>query len=227
MARASEGIQAPIPWGTPSSTSQRHGRPLFSSSMHSLRKTLRRIFDIRDGELFRVLLMFTYLFLLIACYITTKSVRDAMFLTEIGVKQLPYVFILIALVVGSISSAYARAAARVSLKTLIRTTSLIAISNLFLFWLTLDGSGAWMFYVLYIWVSVFGVFTASQFWLLANHVFNAREAKRLFALVGAGGVLEEPSGEALRVSGLTGLARRTCCFGVWGLWVSLFLFLSL
>ena len=157
--------------------------------MHSLRKTLRRIFDIRDGELFRVLLMFTYLFLLIACYITTKSVRDAMFLTEIGVKQLPYVFILIALVVGSISSAYSRAAARVSLKTLIRTTSLIAISNLFLFWLTLDRSGAWMFYVLYIWVSVFGVFTASQFWLLANHVFNAREAKRLFALVGAGGVL--------------------------------------
>jgi AAA family ATP:ADP antiporter len=98
--------------------------------------------------------------------------------------------------VGSISSAYSRAAARVSLKTLIRTTSLIAISNLFLFWLTLDRSGAWMFYVLYIWVSVFGVFTASQFWLLANHVFNAREAKRLFALVGAGGVLEEPSGEA-------------------------------
>ena len=157
--------------------------------MHSLRKTLRRIFDIRDGEFFRLLLMFTYLFLLIACYITTKSVRDAMFLTEIGVKQLPYVFILIALVVGSISSAYSRAAARVSLKTLIRTTSLIAISNLFLFWLTLDRSGAWMFYLLYIWVSVFGVFTASQFWLLANHVFNAREAKRLFALVGAGGVL--------------------------------------
>jgi ATP:ADP antiporter, AAA family len=157
--------------------------------MHSLKITLRRIFDIRDGELFRLLLMFTYLFLLIACYITTKSVRDSMFLTEIGVKQLPYVFILIALVVGSISSAYSKAAARVSLKTLIRTTSLIAISNLFLFWLTLDRSGAWMFYVLYIWVSVFGVFTASQFWLLANHVFNAREAKRLFALVGAGGVL--------------------------------------
>ena len=157
--------------------------------MHSVGKTLRSIFDVRDGELFRVLLMFTYLFLLIACYITTKSVRDAMFLTEIGVNQLPYVFILIALVVGSISSAYSRAAGRISLRTLIRTTSLIAISNLLLFWLFLHGSGAWMFYVLYIWVSVFGVITASQFWLLANHLFNAREAKRLFALVGAGGVL--------------------------------------
>src|SRR5262245_56166380 len=117
--------------------------------MHSLKKTLRRIFDIRDGELLRLFLMFTYLFLLIACYITTKSVRDAMFLTEIGVKQLPYVFILIALVVGSISSAYSRAAAHVSLKTLIRTTSLIAISNLPLFWLFLPGTGPCMYYVFY------------------------------------------------------------------------------
>ena len=157
--------------------------------MHSLPKTVQRIFDIREGELLRTLLMFAYLLLVIACYVTTKSVRDAMFLKEIGIEQLPYVYILIALVVGVISSGYSRAAARVSLSTLIRTTSLIAVATLFLFWLSLHRTGAWMFYVLYIWVSVFGVITASQFWLLANYVFNPREAKRLFALVGAGGVL--------------------------------------
>jgi len=157
--------------------------------MHSLRKTFQRILDTREGELLRTLLMFSYLLLVIACYVITKSVRDAMFLKEIGIDQLPYVFILIALVVGAISSTYSRAAARASLKTLIRATSLIAIVNLFLFWLSLHRTGAWMFYVLYIWVSVFGVITASQFWLLANYVFNPREAKRLFALVGAGGVL--------------------------------------
>ena len=172
--------------------------------MYSLRKALRRIFDIRYGEWFRVLLMFSYLFLLIACYITTKSVRDAMFLTEIGVKQLPYVFILIALVVGSISSAYSRAAARVSLKTLIRTTSLIAISNLFLFWLTLDGSGCW------------------------QTMFSMRAKRSDFLLwsepVACWG---EPWEEALPVSGLTGLAHQICCFGVWGSWLSPFLFLSL
>lgn len=157
--------------------------------MHSLRKTCARIFDIREGEFLRVFLMFTYLLLVIACYVVTKSVRDAMFLKEIGIDQLPIVFILIALVVGVISSRYSRAAARVSLSTLIRITSLIAIANLFLFWLSLHHTGDWMFYVLYIWVSVFGVITASQFWLLANYVFNPREAKRHFALVGAGGVL--------------------------------------
>ena len=133
--------------------------------------------------------MFSYLLLVIACYVITKSVRDAMFLKEIGVDQLPYVFILIALVVGAISSSYSRAASRASLRTLIRVTSVVAIVNLFLFWLFLHRTGGWMFYVLYIWVSVFGVITASQFWLLANYVFNPREAKRLFALVGAGGVL--------------------------------------
>ena len=42
---------------------------------------------------------------------------------------------------------------------------------------------------MYIWVSLFGAITTSQFWLLANHAFNPREAKRLFAFIGAGGVL--------------------------------------
>src|SRR5262249_51144505 len=115
--------------------------------------------------------------------------RDAMFLQQIGIDRLPYVYILIALVIGVISSRYSKAASRMSLSALIRITSLIVISNLFLFWLALHRTGPWMFYVLYIWVSVFGVITASQFWLLANYVFNPREAKRLFALIGAGGVL--------------------------------------
>jgi len=157
--------------------------------MNSFRKTFERIFDIREGELLRVLLMFSYLLLVIACYVTTKSVRDGMFLDQIGIDRLPYVYILIALVIGVISSRYSRAASRMSLSALIRITSLIVISNLFLFWLALHRTGAWMFYVLYIWVSVFGVITASQYWLLANYVFNPREAKRLFALIGAGGVL--------------------------------------
>ena len=52
-----------------------------------------------------------------------------------------------------------------------------------------DLSGAWLYYVMYIWVSLFGAITTSQFWLLANHAFNPREAKRLFAFIGAGGVL--------------------------------------
>ncbi|MCJ7714727.1 MFS transporter, partial [Candidatus Bathyarchaeota archaeon] len=39
------------------------------------------------------------------------------------------------------------------------------------------------------WVAVFGVLSASQFWIFANLVFNAREAKRLFSLIGSGAII--------------------------------------
>nr|WP_256366171.1 MFS transporter [Lewinella sp. W8] len=41
---------------------------------------------------------------------------------------------------------------------------------------------------LYLWVGIFGVLAASQFWTMANFVFDVRQAKRLFGLVGAGAI---------------------------------------
>src|SRR5690606_17848592 len=48
--------------------------------------------------------------------------------------------------------------------------------------------GGWILYVFYIWTAIFAVLTASQFWILANIVFNVREAKRLFGYIGAGAI---------------------------------------
>ncbi|MEW5975094.1 MAG: Npt1/Npt2 family nucleotide transporter [Acidobacteriota bacterium] len=157
--------------------------------MLTIRRLLTRLFDIREGEYLRTLLMFSYLLLIIGCYITTKSVRDALFLKKLGAEQLPFVYILIAVVVGVVSSIYSRAALGTPVVRLIRFTSLISVAGFVGFRWLLEYDWPWMFYVLYIWVSVFGAVTASQFWLLANFVFNPREAKRLFAFIGAGGVL--------------------------------------
>jgi ATP/ADP translocase len=158
---------------------------------------IERFFDIRPQELGRVLLMSSYLLLIIAAYSTTKAVRDSLFVTKIGPAQLPYVYLMIAGAMGLVSVVYTRAVARFGLRRLIRTTSLIAISNLLLFWLLFkQNSGVW-FYVLYVWVSLFGAITASQFWLLATHVFNPREARRVFAWLGVGGILGGILGGAL------------------------------
>ena len=160
-----------------------------SQNMLQVKKILNRVFEIREGEYLRTFLMFFYLLLTIASYITTSSARDALFLKKLGADQLPYVYILIAVVVGIISPFYLKIANRVTLNQLIRYTSLVTILNFFLFWWILRFGGAWLYYVMYIWVSLFGAITTSQFWLLANHAFNPREAKRLFAFIGAGGVL--------------------------------------
>jgi ATP/ADP translocase len=145
--------------------------------------------EIRKTEFRRVLLMSTYLLLIIASYSMTKAVRDSLFVTKIGPSRLPYVYLLIAVAMGLVSIVYSRAVNRIGLHRLIRTTSLIAISNLVLFWLVFRDDKPIWFYVLYVWVSLFGAITASQFWLLATHVFNAREARRVFAWIGVGGII--------------------------------------
>src|SRR5262245_12969631 len=146
-------------------------------------------FDIRRQEFGRVLLMSAYLLLIIASYSVTKAVRDSLFVTKIGPAQLPYVYLLIAGAMGLVSLVYSRAVNRIGLHRLIRTTSLIAISNLLMFWVLFRNDSPVWFYVLYVWTSLFGAITASQFWLLATHVFDPREARRVYAWVGVGGIL--------------------------------------
>ncbi len=46
-----------------------------------------------------------------------------------------------------------------------------------------------MLYFFYVWVAIHAVLSASQFWVLANLVFNPREAKRLFGFIGSGAIL--------------------------------------
>jgi HEAT repeat protein/MFS family permease len=78
---------------------------------------------------------------------------------------------------------------RFGLETLIQITSSLAISNLLLFWWGFQHKSVALFYVLYVWVSLFGAITASQFWLLANYAFNPREARRLFGWLALGGIV--------------------------------------
>jgi len=157
--------------------------------MKSFEQFLETFIDIRRHEYGRVLLMSCYLLLIIAAYSITKAVRDSLFVTKIGPAQLPYVYLLIAATMGVVSVFHSRAVRRIGVYRLIQTTLLAAISNLVLFWVVFKNHSSFWFYVLYVWVSVFGVITASQFWLLATHVFDAREARRVFAWIGVGGIL--------------------------------------
>src|SRR5262245_5528618 len=165
--------------------------------MRSTGPFLENVFDIRRHEVGRVLMMSTYLLLIIASYSATKAVRDSLFVTKIGPEQLPYVYLLIAAAMGLVSMVYSRAVNRIGLHRLIQATSMVAIFSLLVFWLEFKKNSAPWFYVLYVWVSLFGAITASQFWLLATHVFNPREARRLFSRIGLGGILGGIFGGAL------------------------------
>ncbi len=157
-------------------------------------RLLSSIVDIRKGEGLLVTFMFAYYYLILITYYFLKPVRDSLFLVSLGPEQLPLVFILIALVVAPITTFYSRSARSFSLTQVMNVTIAVLISNLLLLRWLIQLDQAWVFFVLYIWVSIYAVLGTTQFWLLANTLFDAAQAKRVFWFLNLGGILGAMTG---------------------------------
>ncbi|WP_445383264.1 Npt1/Npt2 family nucleotide transporter [Robiginitalea sp. IMCC43444] len=152
---------------------------------------IRDLFNIRKGEYQISLLMFSYIFIVIAVLLIIKPAVNALFLSELGPQQLPLAFLIVAGAALLVSRVYNRLLEIYSLKAIIKgslvcsAVVLFLLSVLLLFgWLE-----GWMLYFFYTWVAIYAVLTASQFWILANLVYSIRDAKRLFGFIGSGGIL--------------------------------------
>jgi hypothetical protein len=141
--------------------------------------------------------MFTTVMLLIAAYTTTKAVRDAVFLEKFGLTELSYMMIGIAVAAGFLVSAFTRVTAGLKRHWVIHVTNLGTAVTLVLMAPALKHGAPFMSWALYFWSGVWGLLVVAEFWLLANDLFHAREAKRLFPLIGAGAILGGVVGGAL------------------------------
>lgn len=154
-----------------------------------VQRRILTLLSLRPGETARALLTCFYLFLIIAAYLMIKAVRNALFISEFGAMKLPWVMLGIALLAGVFVAGYLRIARSVDPRRLVVGSLLFFASNVVVFWwLAIDGR-SWLYPVIYIWAGVFGVVGPTQVWTLANDLFTTREAKRVFGLVGAGGIL--------------------------------------
>lgn len=156
-----------------------------------IRNLIKKVFDVREGEFKISILMQAYIFLIIAVLLIIKPTVNAQFLSELGAEQLPFAFLAVALTAILSSFFYSKALTRFSLDKIIKITlicSIVVLLGLGLL-LKMNLVVGWLLYIFYIWVAIYAVLTASQFWVLANLVFNVREAKRLFGLIGSGAIL--------------------------------------
>ena len=144
---------------------------------------------IRRGEALLALGVSAYLFLIIGSYLLLKAIRDALFIGEYGALKLPYVMLGIALLAGLFASFYIRLARRFATRQLILASMLFFASNVLAFWWLVQGQRPWLYPVIFVWAGVYGVVAPTQVWTLANELFTTREAKRLFGVIGAGGIL--------------------------------------
>jgi len=151
---------------------------------------LKRVFGIREGEFSRALLMQANMFLLVSSILIIKPAVNALFIYKFGVEKLPLAFILVAITAAIVSVIYSRYLKSNSLIKIIFTTFYLSGFALLLFWVLLRFNylEGWVLFAFYIWSVIFAVLSASQFWILANMIFNAREAKRLFGFIGSGAI---------------------------------------
>lgn len=154
-----------------------------------MNKILNNVIDLRKGEYPITILMAAYIYFIMVTYYFLKPARDSLFLVELGSDQLPFVYILTAIIAVPVISLYARAGRSLKMPQIVNATFLIIILNLVIMRWFLSLNQPWVFYIFYVWVSIFGTLVTSQFWLVANAVYDAAQAKRIFVLLSLGAIL--------------------------------------
>jgi AAA family ATP:ADP antiporter len=148
---------------------------------------LKRFFEIRPDEYVRTGSMFVYLLSVLFAYYILKPVSRSMFLTRFEIDQLPWLYVLIAAFGGVFAYLYSKLASRTSLGAAVFWTMFVSVAALCAIWLLVGRP--WMVYLLNVFVSLFSIVLVSQGWLVASNIFDARQAKRIYPLLGVGMVL--------------------------------------
>src|SRR5688572_10728403 len=158
---------------------------------------LHRIVVFHPGEATTAWLMFIYSFLVMTAYNIVKPITRSKAISSLGADNLPYVLIGAAVLIGSLMHMYDRGTARVPRRIIPAVTQAWLAGALFVFWLLFKTGAAWASAAFFIFGLVFGLLLVSQFWTLANSIYDSRQARRLFGFIGGGASLGGITGAAI------------------------------
>ena len=174
------------------------------SSSSLLSRLFSPVAQLRPGEAVTAALLFAYSFLAMTGYNVLKPVTRGLFISNLGADNLPWVQFGAGVVIGFNMQGYTRIIRVVPRRWMIPVTLAGMVGLLVLFWALFGGLGnaKVVAAAFYLYGLILGILLISQFWTLANDIYDARQAKRLFGLVGAGSSLGGASGAALLQSRL-------------------------
>jgi len=155
-----------------------------------MKRWIERALNVGPGDLGRGSLLCACLFLVITSYKIGGVAGAALFLSRFQASRLGYVQIACSVLVTLVVPCYMLIARRVLPRDLLVASMLFFSTTWALFWGLAHYYShlIWVFPAFYIWVKVFGVLGATQIWTVANYVLTTREAKRVFGMVGGGGL---------------------------------------
>jgi AAA family ATP:ADP antiporter len=151
----------------------------------------------RDGSdrTWNVVVSFTTLFVVLAAYALLETARDTLFLSHLSARKLPWAYLATAGAVSLLAwlvPSLTRQASRRRTGILLWATG----AAMLVAWV-LDPHRALGLYALYTAVGVAGTLVLVQLWTLIGAQLTIREARRLFAIIAAGGVLGTMAGSFL------------------------------
>jgi len=160
------------------------------SFIKTFKTYILKAFDLKEEELTKTLLLQLNIFLIITVLLIVKPTINSLFLSELSSDALPLGYVLTAIMAVLGSFFYDRALEKYPLNIIVDRTLIGSVISLIIFGVALNFNLGYGFalYIPYIWVAIFGLLTASQFWVMANLVYNVREAKRVFGFIGAGAI---------------------------------------
>jgi AAA family ATP:ADP antiporter len=159
---------------------------------------LRRFFDVRPGEGRAVVITFTYIALAVASFLLAKPIRNGLFLSQYGAYKLVYVYVAVPIALSLAVPIYTRVGAKLGARAIFTGTLVFFSLNVVAFWyLFRFRQVAGLSAVFYVWVNCYGIIAPVQAWTFANMVFDTRQARRLFGLIGSGASLGAIAGGLL------------------------------
>lgn len=159
---------------------------------------LKRFFDVRPGEGTAVVLTFFYIAVVVASFLLARPIRSGLFLRQYGPYALVYVYAGVPAALSLFMAAYSRIAARVGQRRMIILSLWFFCANVLLFWYLFRFGSFWLLPgIFYIWVNCYGIIAPVQAWSFAGSLFDTRQARRLFGLIGSGASLGAIAGGLL------------------------------
>ena len=160
-------------------------------------------------------------FLFMAGMAIGLSARDAFFIDVAGVENRPYVYILNGVLIMIFSPLFVIFTNRISLFRSMVTLSILFSVLVFAIRLMImapyhEGFFSLKPYLAYVLTELYTLMILIYYWTFANTVFDPRESKRLFPLIGAAGLLGSMFGSLSIVWLLPMIGGNANLFLVWG-----------
>lgn len=158
---------------------------------------LRQILDVRKREFGVVLLLFLFFFLVIAVFQLLRPLKKGLFIEQYGAALELYAKLANILVAALAVAAFTFLYNRLTRQKLIYVLAAFFVASFLILFQTLparDAVSVWSFYLLGDLVSTLWV---ACFWAYATDLATPDQAKRLFGLVGGGGVVGGLAGISL------------------------------